>query len=72
MTHDDKPGVLFSYKGHELLVDEGHAIVFGSLGFLLGSTDEISKPLLNEPHYAVGAFVVFWLLGRGHARLRGE
>lgn len=76
MAHDSVPGAVFSYKGHTLMADEAHALVYGSVGLLVGSTGEVSKALRNEPHYAVGAFIVTYLIGRRLAayeqRQRGD
>lgn len=66
--HKNKTGVLVSYRGHTLSVAEFHAIVFGSVGFLAGLSDEISTTLRKEPHYFIGTFIITFLLGEAYSR----
>lgn len=66
--HKNKPGVLLELFGHQLTVPEGHAIIFGSVGFLAGLSDEISVTIRKEPHYALSTFIVAFLLGEAYSR----
>lgn len=62
--HDNTDGALFSYRGHTLAVDEGHAAVYGLLGLFIGASEEASRTIRREPHYFIGGLVVSWLVGR--------
>lgn len=66
--HNDKPGVLIELFGHELTVLEGHAIVFGSIGFLAGVSDEISATIKKDPQYIIGTFIITFLIGEAYSR----
>lgn len=57
------PGELISIRGHTLTVAEGHAFLFGLIGLFVGAPGEISKPIREEPHYALGAFILSYLVG---------
>lgn len=62
MTHS-KSGELISVRGHTLTVSEGHALIFGSIGLFVGAPGEISTSIREEPHYALGAFILSYLVG---------
>lgn len=66
--HGDKPGVLISLFGHDLTVLEAHGIVFGSIGFLAGVSDEISATIKKDPQYIIGTFIITFLLGEAYSR----
>lgn len=66
--HGGKSGVLLEIFGHKITVAEGHALVFGSLGFIAGISDEVSTTLRKEPHYALGTFIITFLIGEAYSR----
>ena len=49
--HDNTDGVLVSYRGHKLTVDEFHAFVYGLLGHVMDRTDEMQAVIEAEPQY---------------------
>lgn len=62
--HNDKPGVLLSYRGHTLTVLEGHALVFGAIGLLFGLSTEARNAIDTEAQYFLGSLLGSYLIGR--------
>ena len=62
--HNDKPGVVISYRGHTLTADEWHSAVYGLVGLLVGAVEEINKPLRREPLYFLAVLLASYAIGR--------
>lgn len=87
MTHDylnerieegDETLITIPVIDHPISLHEWHAVILcGSVGFICGERDIGLNTLRREPWYALGAFVLAYLLGRHydpalHARLPTE
>lgn len=57
-------GELINFRGHSLSVDEGHALLFGVFGALLGANEEVSRVVAKEPHYFLAGLALSYLFGR--------
>lgn len=62
--HNDTPGVLISYKGHTFTADEGHAVVFGLIGLILGASENISRAILEEFQYFLASLLLSFAVGK--------
>lgn len=62
--HNNTPGAVISYRGHTLTADEFHSAMYGLVGLLVGTVEEINKPLRREPHYFLGVLLASYALGR--------
>lgn len=63
MTHNKTPGVFITIRGHTLTVLEGHALIYGSVGFLVALSQELRDALRHEFHYVLASFIVTYLIG---------
>lgn len=61
--HKDTPGALISFRGHTLMADEFHAVVYGLIG-LAAASDEVARTIAKEPHYFLGSLALSVAIGR--------
>lgn len=62
--HGGDNGVLISFKGHTLTVPEGHAIVYGLLGLILGASETMSRTISEEFQYFLVSLLLSFAIGR--------
>ena len=62
--HGGTDGVLIEFLGHTLTVPEGHAIVYGLLGLIIGASETVSRTISEEFQYFLVSLLLSFAIGR--------
>ena len=62
--HGGTDGVLIDFLGHTLTVPEGHAIVYGLIGLIIGGSETISRTISEEFQYFLVSLLLSFAAGK--------